>query len=261
MLRKRVEIFAALLIANPAFANLSAQHAVATKRLSKKGHIELVLIPTGDFIMGGTGPYDTPKSKIYLDSFLIGKTPVTVAQFKAYCRDQKIDFGKFREPRWGWIDNHPMVNVTWKQARDFCRWAGGDLPTESQWEKAARGTDGRQYPWGNKFDPKLVRCSRKQIGDAGSTVAVGSYPKNASPYGCLDMSGNVFQWCLSWYTDPFPNSIVKDFTDHSSNQFRVLRGGSWYECDPTLLRSALCYGNFDATYSSDGDGFRLYCPK
>ncbi|HTQ10780.1 MAG TPA: SUMF1/EgtB/PvdO family nonheme iron enzyme, partial [Fimbriimonadaceae bacterium] len=101
-----------------------------------------------------------------------------------------------RRPTLGWQDDHPMANVTWDEARSYCRWAGGDLPSMAQWEKAGRGTDGRTFPWGNKFDTSKMQMWQSSFGGYHETARVGAFPSGASPYGCLDMEGNVAQWCL-----------------------------------------------------------------
>ena len=129
-------------------------------------------------------------------------------------------------PAWGWIDTHP-VNVSWNDAKAYAKWAGVTLPTEAQWEKAARGTDGRVYPWGNDWD--AAKCNNSVgANHPGKTSPVGSFPAGASPYGCLDMAGNVWQWCADWYgADYYTTSPAKNPTGPATGTVRVLRGGSW----------------------------------
>ncbi len=178
--------------------------------------IEWCKVPAGDFWYGEN---DT-KKRIYLPTFHISKHPITNAQYERFCRttgqekprhweDGRIPSGKA---------NHPVVHVSWDDATAFCRWATRvedkpvALPTEEQWEKAARGTDGRKYPWGN--DWKENHCNSYEAKNRG-TMAVGTYsPRGDSPYGCVDMAGNVWEWADSWY-------------DETRRRYRVLRGGSW----------------------------------
>jgi len=199
---------------------------------------EMILIPEGEFLMGGTAVRERPIHTVFLDAYRIGKNPVTVGEFMAYCADEGIDSSKFPRPSWGWIDDHPMVRVNWHEARDFCIWAGGDLPTEAQWEKAARGTDGREYPWGNEWDPSRCQRSRLTAGDAESTSPVESYPSGASPFGCLDMAGNVWEWCQDWYAEGYAGQRNRNPTGPPTGTSRVLRGGSWFYRDPKNFRSA-----------------------
>ncbi len=132
-------------------------------------------------------------------------------------------------PDWGWQDNNPMVSVCWEDARAYAAWAGAALPSEAQWEKAARGTDGNLFPWGNRYDWRnptdlFSRCKC----DGGDTEAVDSHPAGASPYGCLDMAGNVCQWCADWYgEDYYRHSPRANPTGPTSGTQRVLRGGDW----------------------------------
>jgi len=118
-------------------------------------------------------------------------------------------------------DNFPVTGVNWFAAKDFCKWRKGRLPTEAEWEKAARGPDGLEYPWGNKWDPKITNTGDDGEWEEG-VAPVGSYPNNRSPYGAYDMSGNVWEWVSDWY-EPYEGSTYK--TDAFGKHNRVLRGG------------------------------------
>ena len=178
------------------------------------------------------------RHRVQVLGFWISKTPITVGQFKAYCMATGNDFSKFKAPSWGWVDSQPMVKVSWNQARAFCKWAAGDLPTEAQWEMAARGPEGLKYPWGTIWDPHRLRWH------ADRTSNVGNYLTGASPFGCLDMAGNVLQWCLNG------NGVGHE---------RVLHGGSWNVEVPANLRSATQYFAEQSSAAED-IGFRLVCP-
>ena len=168
--------------------------------------IEMVTIPAGEFL------YGEGKQRILLPEYRMAKTPVTNAQYKAF-----VDATGRRAPdHWknGQIlqgkADHPVVEVSWEDAQAFCDWAGCQLPIEKEWEKAARGTDGREYPWGNGWE--AGRCNTEEAG-IEDTTPVNKYPRGVSPYGLLDMAGNVWEWCEDWYDD--------------DRKYRVLRGGSW----------------------------------
>lgn len=179
--------------------------------LPKKMHpkipgLEFVKIPAGEFLYGEN------KQKLSLDEFWIARTPVTNAQYQVFVRatgyQAPAHWSNGAPPKSK--EQHPVVKVSWEDAQKFCGWAGVSLPGERQWEKAGRWSDGRTYPWG-EAGPDGRRCNfANQVGD---TTAVGSYPEGASPYGVLDMAGNVWEWCEDLY--------------RPGEQYRVLRGGSF----------------------------------
>jgi formylglycine-generating enzyme required for sulfatase activity len=174
---------------------------------------------------------------VYLDAFYIDRTEVTNAQYRACVEagacSQPHDTGWYNDPNRA---EHPVVYVDWNQANAYCRWAGKRLPTEAEWEKAARGTDGRTYPWGNS-DPD---CNKANYGDCvGDKTAVGSYPAGASPYGALGMAGNVCEWVADWYDlGYYSQSPTRNPPGPDSGEERGLRGGSWVFL-PGLCRNAV----------------------
>jgi formylglycine-generating enzyme required for sulfatase activity len=209
-------------------------------RTSSKGldKPEMVYVPSGEFLMGHNPPTVDygPIRRIYQGSFWITKNDITVSQFADFCDATGFKFDwQGRKPPWGWDgkDNRPMVNVTWDEARAYCKWAGGDLPTEAEWEKAARGIDGRNYPWGNDW-----AANRAWYPDDNEAVQepapIGRFPKGASPYGCLDMSGNVAQWCRDWY-GPVDTTEVRNPAGPGFGTRRSVRGGSFHERKTALI--------------------------
>lgn len=213
---------------------------------------EMIYIPAGEFIRGSEDDSDSrPVRRIHLDGYWIYKYEVTVAQYREFCRATRKEMPT--APSWGWIEDHPMVNVSWDDAMAYARWAGGSLPTEAQWEKAARGTDGRVYPWGNAWDASKCHCSKRELGDAGGTAPVGSYPS-----GVMDMAGNVWEWCSDWYDRDYYSvapSRNPENTQMSTDRYRVLRGGSWLDFDPNDFRCA--YRDFFLDLGFDFRGFRV----
>jgi len=205
--------------------------------LNPKDGAILIHIPSGEFAMGEEGQSNNPRRSIFLDEYWIYKSPVTVAQYCQFCSEtnRKVP----NAPVWGWKDDHPIVNVSWNAAIAYCEWAGVQLPTEAQWEKAARGSDGLRYPWGNDWDSSKCQCSKKEYGDSESTSPVGSYPQGESPYGVSDMAGNVREWCADWFeADYYTVSSAENPIGPASGDVRVLRGGSWYDFDPDVFRCA-----------------------
>jgi formylglycine-generating enzyme required for sulfatase activity len=216
---------------------------IGRTRINPKDGAEMVSIPAGEFLMGSNDGSDDekPPHKVHLDGYWIYRNLVTVAQYRKFC--QATGRQMPNPPSWGWKEDHPVVNVSWDDAMAYCRWAGGSLPTEAQWEKAARGTDGRKYPWGNEWDAGRLWCSKSQLGDAGMTAPVGSFPSGASPYGVLDMAGNVWQWCYDWYDEKFYSSRLAEQANPvnegvGEKKGRVLRGGSWGDTIPNHFRAA-----------------------
>ena len=212
----------------------------------------MVTVPVGEFWMG-CAPQDSscdddekPGRTVYLDAFRIDRTEVTVAQYAACVQDGVCSAANsdLSTCNWGkaWRDDHPINCVDWEQAQTYCRWAGKHLPTEAQWEKAARGTDSRLYPWGNA----KVSCRYAVMGDGGSgcgsggTMPVGSRLAGASPYGALDMSGNVYEWLADRYAeDAYQNAGDRNPTGPSSGgSGRAIRGGSWIYVGARYLRSS-----------------------
>ena len=192
----------------------------------------MVWVPAGDFQMGcpvGQGfTEEQPQHKVTLDGFWIYRDVVTVAQYRKFCTATNRKMPE--APTWGWKEDHPVVNVNWADAKAYCTWAGMQLPTEAQWEKAARGAEGRVYPWGNAWDAtKCGNGTNSGVKDTPfSAHSVGSFPAGASPYGCLDMVGSVWQWCADWYdADYYAKSPAANPTGPATGTLRVLRGASW----------------------------------
>jgi len=198
---------------------------------------EMVLIPAGEFLMGSDPSVDKrarddeqPQYALYLPDYYLAKTPVTNAQYAAFVPVA------YRQPK-GWEhgkppsgkEDHPVVNVPWHDAVAYCNWLTEvtgkpyRLPTEAEWEKGARGSGGRIYPWGNRWDAE--RCNSRE-GGKRDTTPVGAYPEGASPYGLLDMAGNVWEWTRSVDKD-YPYDPDDGREDLEAKGTRVLRGGSW----------------------------------
>jgi formylglycine-generating enzyme required for sulfatase activity len=219
-------------------------------RLAEGVEIDFVRVPAGEFLMGSDPakdskalPNEQPQHKLFLDEFWMGKYPVTNRQYAAYVKAEGV------EPPEPWEvgqalkdkDEHPVVNVSWHAARDFCRWASEvsrktiRLPGEAEWEKAARGTDGRTYPWGKQETDGERFNYDQQVFD---TTPVGRYsPQGDSPYGCADMAGNVWEWTRSlWGRDegtpeygyPYQAEDGREDEDAAGAVLRTLRGGSWF---------------------------------
>jgi formylglycine-generating enzyme required for sulfatase activity len=196
-----------------------------------------ITIPAGEFWLGGEGEYDgKPAHRLFLAEFQIARVPITNAQYHLFVQatgQRRPDHWQdSRPPRSQ--ESHPVVYVTWHEALAYCRWlsqATGkaiSLPSEAQWEKAARGDkDRRAYPWGDAWDE--TKCNTRELRLGGATP-VGIFPEGTSPYGCLDMVGNVWEWTSSIYKDyPYDPADGREHVEAGDEVLRVVRGGSWYD--------------------------------
>jgi formylglycine-generating enzyme required for sulfatase activity len=214
----------------------------------------LVLVPAGSFSMGSEeGRDEAPVHEVTLPDYWIMATEVTNAQY-ALCVDAGACTAP-QDPQWQESSraDHPVQQVDWHQAKAYAEWAGGRLPTEAEWEKAARGDDGRQYPWGvTAISSELLNYNFNE----GDTVAVASYLNGASPYGALDMAGNVEEWIADWYApDYYEESPAAEPPGPDDGVLRVLRGGSFNSNAIAVRTSARGKTLPDAQFR--GVGFRL----
>jgi formylglycine-generating enzyme required for sulfatase activity len=261
----------------------------------------MVLVPGGTFWMGsqpGDGdPSESPQHQVTLAPYCIGKTEVTVAQYQACAatgscppapttitninatggKDASIASPFCNAGRAG-RDKHPINCVDWTMADGYCRWSGGRLPTEAEWELAAKGLDGRRFPWGSQPPgPKLLntcgaecKSMRERLGKpitqvlfegddgAEDTAPVGSYPAGASPFGALDMAGNVQEWVADWYGD-YDEKPQSNPTGPAGGGQRATRGSPWSTVNPTFVRTTDRSIRAAPTYRSEVFGFR--CAK
>jgi formylglycine-generating enzyme required for sulfatase activity len=196
---------------------------------------ELVWIPAGAFARGSdaevAGADEQPVREIHLDGYWIYKNPVTVGAYKAHCEAAGTEF----KPPWPQgmkaapegDENAYAAAVNWFEAGDYARWAGGKLPTEAQWEKAARGTDGREFPWGNDWQPgRCVSMENTLYTFNEGFRPVGSHPEGASPYGVMDMAGGMWEWTRDWYRyEYYGESSDRNPTGPETGANKVVRGG------------------------------------
>lgn len=258
--------------------------------------VEMVLVPEGSFTMGinatdaltkcGKISSDCrliwfvnaePPHNVYLDTFYIDRYEVTNAFYKICVDDGVCDSptdtsSSTRNSYYGnsQFDNYPVIYVNWFMAKTFCEWRGAHLPTEAQWEKAARGTNGNIFPWGNDFDGSVVNFCDKNCGNKwanknfddgyNDTAPVNLYPSGMSPYGVYNMAGNVWEWILDWYDvypggDPTASNLFGQSAFGQTN--RVIRGGSWVDDEVTVFSSYRAWS--DPNSSGYYYGFR--CAK
>ena len=228
---------------------------VGKETVNQKDGSVLIEIPAGDFIMGsneGTSELK-PVHTVYLDKYYLGKHEVTLGQYKKFCTET----GRWlpEQPDWNQGDDSPVVNVSWIDAKAYCDWAGLRLPTEAEWEKAARGCAGMKYPWGNDWNPS--KCNSSGNGDVYiNTSPVGSNLLGASFYGICDMIGNVWEWCNDFYAwNYYTISPITNPKGQASGPNRVLRGGCWYTTP--LYMHAYDRSSDDPERRDSGTGFRV----
>jgi formylglycine-generating enzyme required for sulfatase activity len=242
--------------------------------------MQMLLVPEGKFTMGSSAEQaqaeclklrsdcslswftgEAPAHTVTLDAFWIDKTEVTNGMYALCVQAGLCDppsktsstrrSSYYDDPK---LANFPVIHVSWENANDYCQWAGALLPTEAEWEKAARGTDGRIYPWGDL----LPVASLVNFGDnLGDPARVDRYPDGASPYGVLDMAGNVAEWVSDWYSDTYyassPTSNPQGPTSGGEYGYRVLRGGDWLS-EAMDLRTT--YRRQEISSAEIGAGFR-----
>jgi formylglycine-generating enzyme required for sulfatase activity len=257
----------------------TATSGIGSKTQSTKDNMIQVYVPAGTFLMGSRdseiSAYDNekPQHEVYLESFWLDETEITNSMYEGCvqagaCEPPSSNASHkqasyYGNPEYG---NYPVVFVTWFQANTYCEWTGRRLPSETEWEKAARGIDGRLYPWGNQnVTGELANFADRNtdadwadpLTDDGyqDTAPVGSYPDGASPYGALDMAGNVWEWVYDHYDAAYyliPSGSNPGGPE--TGEARVIRGGSWY-FHPRDIRAAFRYGHAPAYVSCSG-GFR-----
>jgi len=263
---------------------------------------DMALVPAGEFFMGspaGTDnlPDEQPQRRVYLSSFFIDRHEITNEAYHLFAKSTGYRTPENSNPSstlWSnatptaGIERHPVVNVSWNDAVAFCHWAGKRLPTEAEWEKAARGTDARRYPWGNDWDIAKANSASywagrtiefnsgadweafwirgegarlaKEKGIKGEvlTMPVGSFPQSLSPYGLYDMAGSVAEWVQDWY-DPnyYRSAPLSDPLGPERGAIKSMRGGSWLKPAVSLRTTDRDWGTMDSRPS--GTGFR--CAK
>jgi len=234
------------------------QYTPAENEIVDDFGVLMALVPEGEFIMGnpnGERTEQKPPHKVYLDSYYIDKFEVSKASYKACVEDKYCSGARdhYEDPSLG---NYPLVWVTWEQSQTYCEWRGARLPTEAEWEKAAKGTDGRTYPWGEEFAFDNAFANFSLHNRESELMPVDSFPQGASPYGVYNMVGNVEEWVHDWYSSeyysisPYENPLGPD-----TGNLRVQRGGSISD----TLTTTMIRHNYRPDAQGHNTGFR--CAK
>lgn len=258
-------LLGSLVMAAPAMAQLEPLRKARPPALTTPGEAPMVEIPAGDFVMGVEGTQaledERPSRRVWLDVFAIDRHEVTTTYYAVFLRETG------RASPWLWEQvnvaihhDRPVIGVDWYEADAYCRWRGKRLPTEAEWEKAARGTDGRLYPWGNQAPTTDLanfalgaRFSYSQV-----LMPAQSYEAGRSPYGLLNMAGNVSEWVQDWYgTNYYAVAPDRNPPGPDQGQFKVLRGGSWSD----LPKYLLTYGRFKLPPETKNSYIGFRCAK
>ena len=231
------------------------QHDLAVN--AKDGSV-LVRVPAGEFERGDDQGTDCPKHRVRLDEYWIGVYCVTNRRYGGV-----VEETKHRAPDGVWQAgrspeaklDHPVVNVSWDDAVAYGKWSGLSLPSEAQWEKAARGPQGLSYPWGSGWDES--RCRNDKSKGSEQTASAWGYPAGASGTGTYQQGGNVYEWCADWYEEKYyAQSPTENPPGPQAGAYRVGRGGSWRNDDASNFRGAYRNRN-DPSNRNDNQGFRL----
>jgi sulfatase modifying factor 1 len=258
MKRRLKGLAAALLIVTAVAGGYFYLHEARNKgELIGKDGAPAVLIPAGSFVMGDDE--NSPRRDIYVDAFYLDKYEVTVSRYAKFLKAT----GNVGAPEeWQTVNPQngaelPVVGVDWHDADSYCRWVGKRLPTESEWEKAARGSDERKYPWGNDVptpEHAIFGKPYKNPVYKNGVAAVGTRSKGASPFGIHDLSGNVSEWVADWFAEGFSRADVRNPKGAEKGTVKAIRGGGWYDPPERLIIAKRWYANPDQRL--DDLGFR-----
>jgi formylglycine-generating enzyme required for sulfatase activity len=225
---------------------------------------DMVLVPFGEFTMGAGLEGDDDAHQVVLSSFYIDKYEVSNTRYQQFVAATGHAPSAYSDDRRLNLPNHPVVGVNWYDAKAFCAWDGKRLPTEAEWEKAAKGPSGNLYPWGNAFNDKNANCCN--IND--STMPVDSHPEGASEYGAYHMAGNAYEWVQDWYdhqsyktskTVLNPQGPKKGLNWGALGEMKVIRGGSWFAPSGSLTTTHRFWNQPENNSYGIGLGFR--CAK